>query len=99
MIEAILDFLGIVVMICIIGAAVAIWSIVSDKLNVTADNNPLNNIPVELKFNVQQRVTGAWVNRGTNLSENSAWHLAESLKYEGHPIQIKDSNGNLIASM
>lgn len=102
MLNDILDFILTIVMVLLIGAGIGIYLFIQDKMNVTVDDNNTSNFkfPEHVGFNVLQRSnTGSWVNRGTNLSENSAWHLAEKLQEEGRPIQIKDTKGNLIASL
>lgn len=99
MIDAILEFLFVALIVLVIAGIVAAYFYINDQSSNTGDD--ALHFPQTVGYNVIQRSkTGGWVNRGTNLSENSAWHLAERLRAEEDlTIQIKDTEGNLIATL
>lgn len=99
MLETILDILGVIVSLGIIIAIVVIWNLISDKLDVKADNF---KFPEYTRYNVLVRNnTGGWVPRASNIeSEQQAWNYAEQFKAEdGRPVKIEDNHGKLIGTL
>jgi hypothetical protein len=73
------------------------WAWISEKLNL--DQGRIQHV-FEQRYYVQQRINGAWVNRATNQSENSAWNLAQKYRSEeNYAVRICDTSGSIIATL